>query len=173
MGRWSGIKDTRAPGDGDYFSPGVYPLLRVRSTSVFQSQQKKNVEFFLLEAEVLEEPKYSEDDLEIHRYMREKDPKNGKRFHAGDTISWMVNLSHDSAQSNCKGLAQALLPGQDITEKEMVELENNAAEGMHFKAVARLVKTRAGDDFTKVIFASADEHPAEEPAKPAGRSWGR
>ena len=78
----------------------------------------------------------------------------------GSVISWLVNMEQPSALGNVKGFAMALLPDtpeDDLDESAMEQLvgPDQPAAGIRVKADAVNIKTRAGNDFTKVNWSPA------------------
>ena len=136
MGIFDGISEATVYGGGRYLTPGKYGL-KVKELKTFESTKYPGRNYFAAELEVLETS--SEDYIE------------------GDVVTWLVDLSQTPAMSNILGFALALSPENkqsDITPAVMEELvsPDQPASGIEVKADAFLTQTRAGKDFTKVIW---------------------
>jgi hypothetical protein len=137
MALFKGIEKEQVGGGGNYITPGTYSL-EVMEVKTFESQQKKGRTYFCVDFSVLSSTN------------PEHDP--------GQAISWLVNMEQPSALSNVKGFALALsgdMKDTDVNEEAMEHLvsSDNPAAGTRMKANAYAVKTRAGNDFTKVAWS--------------------
>lgn len=136
MGNYDGIKDAKFfEGGGSYFKDGLYI---VKIDAVKEGESRKKDAFFVVECSVI----YSSNPL----------------LAPGASVSWLVMLKQDAALSNIKGFAAA---ATDITPDEVdgkgVELlvsEKNPLRGTVLGVEASTVKTRKGDDFTRVKWCS-------------------
>jgi len=140
---FAGIKAESATKSGRYIQPGQH-VLTVREIKLFESSQKKGKWFFCVEADVDE---YTAED-------------EAAPYGSGSVVSWLVNMEQPSALGNVKGFAMALLPDtpeEDLDETAMEQLVSpeQPAAGIRVKADAVNIKTRAGNDFTKVNWSPA------------------
>ena len=139
MSVFSGIENAQVYSGGRYFTPGRYRVA-VDQITLFDSKQKPGVKYFCVEATVLHTTSidYSE----------------------GDSVSWLVDMSKPSAQSNCKGFAKALNPGtkdSDITEEVMLGLVSpeNPANGLTVDVEAFNAQARNGGEYTRMNWSCA------------------
>ncbi len=137
MGLFKGIEKEKASGGGNYLTPGNYTL-EVSEVKTFSSQQRKGRMYFCAEFAVLS--------------------TTSPDFAPGDQVSWLVNMDQPSSLGNIKGFATALsndMSEDDVTEEAMEHLisSENPASGTRIKANAYVIKTKAGNDFTKVSWS--------------------
>lgn len=138
MGRFSNIGSAKSSQGGVYFLPGAYALECKANKS---GKTREGREFFVAEFEILEST-------------------NPERA-VGTQVSFMVMLdkNQDTALGNIKGYLAALcgIPEQDVDEAgvEAMVSAANPGMGMKVKALASNIKTRAGKDFTKIIWEIA------------------
>ena len=140
MGVFGGIDKARASGSGRYFVPGLYKL-EVKELKVIPSQQK-STDFFVATFEILS-------------YQQHASMDGKPEFASGEEVTWLVDMDQKSALGNIKGFGLALLPGskdEDITEEVMEGMigPEQPGSGVIVEATAINVKTRAGNDFTKI-----------------------
>jgi hypothetical protein len=143
MSIFAGITKESATRSGRYIQPGRH-ILTVREIKLFESSQKKGRWFFCVEADVDE-------------YVPEVESPT---YSTGSVVSWLVNMEQPSALGNVKGFAMALLPDtpeEDLDETAMEQLvgPEQPAAGIRVVADAVNIKTRAGNDFTKVNWSPA------------------
>jgi len=80
-------------------------------------------------------------------------------FKEGDLVSWLVDMDHgETALSNIKAFASAVLDcdEDEVNETTMEKLigPEQPASSVRIKANAFIIKTRAGNDFTKIRWDS-------------------
>jgi hypothetical protein len=135
MGLFGKIKEAKSNGGGIYFLPGTYALQCLANKT---GTTREGRAFFVAEFSILES---SNPDRPV-----------------GTSVSLMVMLDKniETALGNIKGYVAALfgIPEQTVDEAGVEALIAADNPGANFKvrAVASNVKTRAGKDFTKVIF---------------------
>ena len=139
MGMFGEIGSAKTYGAGKYIAPGTHEL-EVHEVSTFESSQHAGRHYMCVEADV------------IATTCEDHTP--------GERVSWLVNLQQPSAMSNCLGFALSLDPEAvkaDITEAFMERLcsEEQPARGLRVRAMANVIQTRAGNDFTKVTWEAA------------------
>lgn len=143
MGLFSKIKDAKSNGGGIYFLPGTYALeCRANKTGVTREGRA----FFVAEFTILES---TNPDRPV-----------------GTSVSWMVMLDKniETALGNLKGYVSALfgIPEEEVDEagvEALVSAENPGC-GMKIRATASNIKTRAGKDFTKVLYSPYEKKAA-------------
>lgn len=138
MSIFAGIEQAQSYGGGQYLEPGHWDL-EVQELKVFESSQNPGRMYFAVEAKVLE--------------------TTSETTSMGEMVTWLVNMAQPSSLGNIKGFARALDPSledEDITQDYMDLLvgSEQPAAGVRLKADAHNVKTRAGNDFTKVVWSS-------------------
>ena len=134
MGSFSGIEQTKTFKNAPYLAPGQYELA-IASMLLVESSKKKGQEFFVVEFNVV--------------------TSNNPNAAPGSLVAWLVDMGHgDTALSNCTAFASAVLDcdEEDVNEEAMNRLvgPDQPATGIHVKANAFTIKTKAGSDFTKV-----------------------
>lgn len=137
MGYFDQIEESSSTAGGNYFKDGRH-LVRVKALKMKTSRKKKDLA--ILESEIVESTAH--------------DP--------GASISWIVNLTdHEAGLGNIKGMLAALGGCEeeevDGAGAEQAFSEANPFEGMLVACEAYLIKTRAGNDFTKVVWYPASE----------------
>lgn len=138
MGAFSGIENTKTYKNSPYLTPGQYELT-VRSLSLVESKKKRGQQFFVAEFDVV--------------------TTTNPEFQPGSLVSWLVNMDHgETALSNCKAFAAAVLDcdEEEVNEEAMEKLvgPEQPAQGIRIKANGFNIKTKAGDDFTKIRWDS-------------------
>ena len=134
MGIFGGIETAQTYGAGTHIEAGTHEL-EIHAVTNFESSQHAGRHYFCVEADVI---------------------NSTNAVHVpGQRLSWLVNMQTPSALSNCLGFAQALDPAakkDDITEELMEALcgSEQPSRGVRVRAIASMIKTRAGGDFTKV-----------------------
>lgn len=141
MGAFSGIENTRTYKNAPYLTPGQYELV-IRSLSLVDSKKKRGQQFFVAEFDVVS-------------------ASNGE-FQQGALVSWLVDMDHgETALSNCKMFASAVLDcdEEEVNESAMEKLvgPDQPAAGIRVKANAFSIKTKSGNDFTKIRWDSVGE----------------
>lgn len=135
MGLFSKIGEAKSNSGGVYFLPGKYEL-EVRANKT--GKTRENRPFFVAEFTIISST-------------------NPERP-AGTMVSQMVMLDKniETALGNIKGYVAALfgMEEKDVDEAGVEQLvaADNPGAGMKIKAVASNIKTRAGKDFTKVVY---------------------
>ena len=135
MGIFDAISEAQVYGGGRYITPGKYEL-KVKELKTFESTKAPGRHYFAAEFEVVETT--AEDYVE------------------GDVVTWLVNMDNkQTSANNLLAFALALSPEnkpEDISPQVMEDLvaPEQPACGILMKADAFLIKTRAGNDFTKV-----------------------
>lgn len=138
MGAFSGIENTRTYKNAPYLTPGQYELA-IRSLSLIDSKKKRGQVFFVAEFDVVS--------------------SNNGDFQPGALVSWLVDMDHgETALSNCKAFASAVLDcdEEEVNEAAMEKLvgPDQPASGIRVKANAFNIKTKSGNDFTKIRWDS-------------------
>ena len=126
-----GIENVKQTCSGQYFSPGDY-VLEIAEIRAFESQKAAGQWYFCVEATVLS--------------------TTSPDWKPGQMGSWLVNMNHQIAQQNIAGFMSGLDPESDGTTAESVDLlthTDQPARGARVKATFFLIKTNAGNDFTK------------------------
>lgn len=140
MGLFSKIKEAKSNGGGIYFLPGTYELecAAVKTGKTREGDKPFFVaEFVILASSNPERP-------------------------VGTSVSYMVMLDKymETALGNVKQCISALfnVPESDVDEAGVDEAvgPSNPAKGAKVKATASNIKTRAGKDFTKVLFSAME-----------------
>lgn len=149
MGVFDGLGKAEYFEGGKYVSPGVF-LVEVKR--VKQGLTRKKEPFFVVEMKTIESSSLKEHPL-------------------GTDMSWMVMLKHDAALGNIKHFL-SVASGSPLTEVDEKDAEEAVAEanplaGVKLRISAVNVKTRAGADFTKVKFMSAETSAADAAAEHA------
>lgn len=138
---FDGIEGARVSEGGVYFKPGVY---KARILAVKALKDRKGVGTFVVECELLES---SEATLP-----------------AGTIASWVVKLDKEPALGNIKSFAAAAnnCGAKDVTAKaiELIVSEGNPLKDTILKVSAQNIKTKSGNDFTKVTWLPEDDEPA-------------
>lgn len=130
MGYFKGIEDAKTSEGGLYVVPGNYKV-NILEAKVIESRKK--IPFFCVETEVLE-------------------TTNPERP-IGTKMSWLVNLTQDSAQGNIKSFIAGVTgcSTDEVTEVLVEELlESGELANTPAKINAFNVVTKAGKDFTRV-----------------------
>lgn len=147
MSKYAEIDKAKVFVGGVYFSPGLY-LLKI--DAVKEGQSRKKEDFFAVECTVIESTV----------------PALG----AGKMVTWMVMLKQDAALSNIKQFASVVgecePDGIDASDIDAMVGEDNPMRGSIIGVEATTIKTREGNDFTKVIWLS--EKDITEKLKTAG-----
>lgn len=130
---FSGIEEARISEGGVYFKPGVF---RVEVEAVKGLKDRKGVGTFVVEGTLLES---SEPSLPV-----------------GTAVSWVVKLDKEPALGNIKAFIAAAM-GEDAKNvtAESVDLvisAGNPLKGTKLRASAQNIKTKAGNDFTKITW---------------------
>lgn len=138
MGLFSGIKDAKVSRGGVYLEPGVYTA---RVEACKSGVTRKGAGFFVVEMTVLE--------------------SNNPKFTKGSSVSWMVVLDKEPSLGNIKHFAAIATntPEDEIDEAgiELIVSAENPLRGTILEISATNIKTKAGGDFTKVVFTGAHE----------------
>ena len=138
MSIFAGIEQAQNYGGGQYIEPGAWEL-EVSELKVFESSQHPGRMYFAAECRVVS--------------------TTCETSGQGSVVTWLVNMTQSSSLGNLKGFAVALDPNlsdDDITQDYMdllVSAEQPAA-GIKVRADAANIKTKAGNDFTKVVWSS-------------------
>jgi hypothetical protein len=89
----------------------------------------------------------------------------------GSLCSWIVKMSLDNAKGNIKGFVAALLnePNTNVTSAMCEDLvaPDQIARGRKIRGDASVIKTKAGNDFTLVMFSPFESAPVEAPVPAA------
>jgi len=138
MSAFAGIEKTRVYQNAPYLTPGQYELV-IRSMSLVDSKKKRGQQFFVAEFDVMS--------------------TTAPEFKSGDLVSWLVDMDHgETSLSNCKAFASAVLDcdEEQIDEATMLKLvgPEQPAAGVKIKANAFTIKTKGGNDFTKIRWDS-------------------
>ena len=138
MGVFSGIEQANTYKNSPYLTAGQYELA-IRSLAVVDSQKKRGRKFFAAEFDVV--------------------TTTSPDFKEGDLVSWLVDMDHgETALSNIKAFASAVLDcdEDEVNETTMEKLigPEQPASSVRIKANAFIIKTRAGNDFTKIRWDS-------------------
>ena len=136
MGNFSGVGNARSSKGGVYFLPGNY-LTRIEKVS--QGTSRNNIDFLVVEAEILESDN------------PERKP--------GTVCSWLLMADKDAFLGNVNHFASAAF-GIDESEVdeagcEMMCGEENPVRGTLLRVQATNIKTRAGKDFTKLVWRAS------------------
>jgi len=136
MSMFKGINQAEVYKGGRYMVPGQWEL-EITQLKAFSSSQKAGRNYFAAE-------------FKVHSTTAEAGD-----FQPGSRVDWLVDMNQPSALSNIKSFAMALTPGAsggDITPEVMESLvgAEQPAVGIRVVADAYTIKTRAGNDFTKV-----------------------
>lgn len=137
---FSGIEKVGTYKNSPFITPGQYELT-IRSLVLIDSKKKRGQQFFVAEFDV-------------------GGCTNGE-FEPGALVSWLVDMDHgETSLSNCKAFAAAVLDCEEeqIDEGTMLKLvgPEQPATGVRLKANAFNIKTKSGNDFTKVRWDSLD-----------------
>lgn len=141
MGLFTGIKNAKSSGGGIYFMPGTY-LLECNACKTGETREGKKA-FFVAEFTILES-------------------SNPERP-VGTSVSFMVMMDKylDTALGNIKQCVAALFGvAEEAVDEAGVDAivgADNPAKGARVKATASNIKTRAGKDFTKVMFSHVEQ----------------
>lgn len=140
-GIFSGITEAKARKGGNYIRPcaGIFRIDKVGT-----GRTRKNFDYFCFEM----------------THILDLDPKMHSAAspgHAvGEGVTWMTTSSNDSFLGNVKTAISQVLEcdPEGINEEAVVALcsDEQPIAGMLIEVHAILVKTRAGDDFTRVDF---------------------
>jgi hypothetical protein len=141
---FAGIENTRVYQNTPFMTPGQYELT-IRSMALVDSKKKRGQQFFVVEFDV--------------------DSTTAPDFKQGDLVGWLVDMDHgETALSNCKAFASAVLDCEEtqIDEATMLKLvgPDQPATGVKIKANAFTIKTKSGNDFTKIRWDSVGGEPA-------------
>jgi hypothetical protein len=153
MGIFDGIENAEVFNSSVNIRPGQHQL-KIRELLVQKSRKKAGVQFFIAEMEVV--------GSEGGRPSSAKtaDAPLSHPHRTGETVSWVVDMTQESALNNVKGFALALdadAKNEDITPAQMDALvsSDQPAKGIIVNASALMVLTRAGGDFTKINWTAA------------------
>lgn len=137
----AGYKDAKASKGGIYFNPGTYEV-EIERVSIINT--RATGQQFCVSAKVLK-------------------AEGEKATQVGSTASTMVKVGSDMFLSNTKQFYQAAfseafekaMKEDEITEElaEMGVSEKNPLGGTVLKLVAVNIKTKAGKDFTKLVWS--------------------
>jgi hypothetical protein len=132
-------------GSGNYFEEGTYRL-SLEEVKMVDSQRKQGTKYLIVACRIEE--------------------TTAPNLKAGDSVTWRVDMTQASGPSNCKQFAvavgQSMYEGfsEDHVNKEFLESvisDNSEAKGVVIDAEALTIKTRAGNDFTKVIWRKSGD----------------
>lgn len=133
MGMFKGVEGAKFNEGGVWFMDGTY---LVKVDVVKTGETRKNVGFFVVEHTIL----WSDNS------QRKK----------GTSVSWMATQDKDAFLGNVKHFCSVAsdTPMDEVTEEgiEMIVSEENPMSGVVLFVTATTVKTREGNDFTKVIY---------------------
>jgi hypothetical protein len=145
---FAGIEGARTSEGGVYFRPGAY---EARVIAVKALKDRKGIGTFVVETELLAS---SNDKLPV-----------------GTMCSWVVKLDKEPALGNIKAFIAAAMKcaAKDVTAQavEMVISEGNPLRDVVLKVSAQDIKTKAGNDFTKVTWLPKDSAAAAPTAPEA------
>jgi len=135
---FAGIEKASTYKNAPYITPGQYDLT-IRALALVDSKKKRGQQFFVAEFDVA--------------------GTSNPDFKVGDLVSWLVDMDHgETALSNCKAFAAAVLDCDEdqIDESTMLKLvgPEQPATGVRIKANAFNIKTKSGNDFTKIRWDS-------------------
>ena len=136
MGLFGKITEAKSNQGGVYFEPGLYV---VECKAVKTGQTRDNRPFFVAEFVI-------------------KESTNPLRV-VGSSVSWMVmmNANIETALGNIKGFAAAIfdIPEHTVDEAgvEAMIAADNPCNGMLVRAEAVMIKTKKGEDFTKLMWS--------------------
>jgi len=154
---FAGIENARVYRGGQYFQPGMYRV-RIESISLFQSEKHNGRWYFAAETSVVE--------------------TSAPEYGPGSTVSWVQDMSKQSAHSNCKEFALAINPGcnpDEITEEVMETIcgPEQPAAGSIVDAEVFHKTSKEGRQYTRVQWRAAegdfvagnsnDESPSSSP----------
>lgn len=133
MGRFNGISSAKFNEGGIYFLKGNY-LIRVDKVKV--GTTRMGIEFFVVECTILESDN------------PERKPKS--------SVSWLCMSDKDLYLANINHFCSIAcdIPSEEVDEAgvELVVSEENPLAGTILRVQATDIKTRAGKDFTKVVW---------------------
>tara|TARA_Y100000590_G_scaffold371691_1_gene434235 strand:- start:25 stop:468 length:444 start_codon:yes stop_codon:yes gene_type:complete len=127
-------------GSGNYFEDGQYRL-KLEEVKMVDSQRKQGTKYLIVACRIEE--------------------TTAANLSAGDSVTWRVDMTQPSGPSNCKqfvvAVGESMYEGftEDHVNNEFLESiisENSEAKGVLVDAEAITIKTRAGNDFTKVVW---------------------
>lgn len=142
MSEFAGIETAEVSGKLPNLRAGTY-LFQIDAVKMVKSRSKGA--FFVVEVTILEAQGEGANEV-------------------GSRASWMVKMSLDNALGNIKGFVAALTnePLTAVTSSLCDELvaEDQPAKGERVRAHAFIIKTKSGNDFTKVDFSHFAEPQA-------------
>lgn len=135
-------------GSGNYFEEGQYRLT-LEEVKMVDSQRKQGTKYLIVACRI--------------------DETTAPNLKAGDSVTWRVDMTQASGPSNCKQFAVAV--GKSMYEGfsedhvtsdflQSIISEESEAKGVTIDAEALTIKTRAGNDFTKLIWRKSGESAA-------------
>lgn len=153
MGHWDDLakEDMSGSGNGVYFVPGNYPLLKVKECKFKEaSETYKNSDVFIALLEVVDSKVDARAPGTVIEYIVKKKKKDG----SPNTFYF----------KNIKKLLMAVFEVTDPAEinKEVMDLVllKGAAVGKHVSAVATNITLENGNPFTSIDFAPAQAEAA-------------
>ncbi len=154
MGVFQGIEKAEVFGGGANIRPGLHTL-EIKELVVHKSRKKAGVVYFVVEATVLD----SIGGRPTSAKPSDTPHPSSVPHAAGETVSWLADLSQPSGLGNVKGFAMALAPGSteaDVTEATMNALvgSEQPAAGIKVRCDSYMELTQKGGDFTKCRFSA-------------------
>ena len=165
MSVFAGIENVEVFGGSQNMRAGDH-VVKINQIITHQSRAKSGVVYMIAEVEVIESI-----GGRATTAKEVGDPILSIPHAAGETLSWLVDLTQDMGKSNARGFglavakAMAKRDGLDpspirikaITIPVMEELVSpeQPARGVTLRADAFMILTRAGNDFTRVIWRAA------------------
>tara|TARA_R100001082_G_scaffold94682_2_gene61663 strand:+ start:143 stop:595 length:453 start_codon:yes stop_codon:yes gene_type:complete len=137
-------------GSGNYFEEGKYRLT-LEEVKMVDSQRKQGTKYLIVACRI--------------------DESTAENLNAGDSVTWRVDMTQASGPSNCKQFAVAVgksmyegFSEDHVTSEFLGNIisDNSEAKGVVIDAEAITIKTRAGNDFTKVIWRASGEAAASK-----------
>jgi hypothetical protein len=142
VGLFRGVEEAKFNEGGIWFLDGNY-LVKVDVVKV--GETRKKVDFFVVE----------------HTICWSDNPQRKK----GTQCSWMATADKDAFLGNVKHFCSVAseTPMDEVTEEgiEMIVSEENPLAGTILRVQATTIKTKAGGDFTKVIYKHINEADIE------------
>jgi hypothetical protein len=140
MSIFAKIREAKVYSAGQYFKPGSYEV-EIDKVAYFQSDRNAGKWYFVVETRVV---------------------STTSEYKAGESVSWLQDLSKMSSLGNVKQFALSLTPGateQDITEEVMETLcaPEQPAAGLRIGADVVTRTSKEGRDYTLVQWRVAAE----------------
>ncbi len=132
-------------GSGNYFEEGQYTL-ELQDVKMVDSRRKAGTKYLIVACKI--------------------ETTTAQNLSAGDSVTWRVDMTQPSGPSNCKQFAVAV--GKSMYEGfsedhvtndflESIINDNSEARGVSIGAEAITIKTRSGNDFTKVVWNKTED----------------